>query len=154
VALDEKAQAFHDQIPCSAGGAMKIVALLDSMWTRENGPAPRYFRISADNHSGRRLYELCGHHRLLVTNSCSETQLHANAHGTPEPDWVAANLRFLASERMDVLLVCGRVAQQTYDRCGFAFPNTLRIDHPAARRWTRAAIEQVKAQIAGLETAR
>jgi len=118
-----------------------VVALLESMWGWRGyssaGDVIRYFRINPDNFSGRRLYSLIGpQHSLLVTNSCRECQRSANDHGTPDPAWVADNLRFLASEKMDLLLVCGKVAKETYERCGFQFERVLFMDHPAARRWT------------------
>lgn len=132
---------------------MKIVALLDSMWgwggyNEAGEDAPCYFRINPDNFSGRRLYRMCGDHNLLVTNSCRVVQAHANAHGQPDPAWVRKNLEFLTGQGMDLLLVCGRVAQETYKHSGFEFPRVIQIDHPAARRWTNARLDEVQRQIA------
>jgi hypothetical protein len=132
---------------------MNVVALLESMWGwrgySEAGDVIRYFRINPDNFSGRRLYSLVGsQHSLLVTNSCRECQASANDHGKPDPVWVADNLRFLASEKMDLLLVCGKVAKATYEQCGFVFPRVIFMDHPAARRWTGIGMEMTRAQIA------
>lgn len=120
---------------------MKVIALLESMWGWRgyNDPgkeAPRYFRINPDNFSGRRLYRLVGEHRLLVTNSCRIVQQTANHHGVPDPAWLAENLKFLLGEKSDLLLVCGKIAKETYDQCGFIFPQVIYMDHPAARRWT------------------
>lgn len=135
---------------------MNIVALLESMWGwrgySEKGDVIRYFRINPDNFSGRRLYRICGDHNLLVTNSCRECQETANDHGKPDPEWVADNLKFLASEKMDLLLVCGRVAKETYQRCGFTFPRVVFMDHPAARRWTNQALDATRARVEELLT--
>lgn len=146
----------------------KIVALLDSMWgwrgyNEPGEQAPRYFRINPDNHSGRRLYRLCGSdHSLLVTNCCRYIQRSASDHGTADPWWVQENLTFLAAEGMTLLLVCGRIAKETFD---FARPMHTRghnwfhvppdtktipvlfIDHPAARRWTNEKIESTAREI-------
>jgi hypothetical protein len=141
---------------------MKIVALLDSMWgwggyNDAGEEAPRYFRINRDNFSGRRLYRICGDHNLLVTNSCRTVQSSANHHGVPDPEWVGRNLALLAKEGMDLLLVCGRVAKQTYLRrpCGWNahYPKVLFIDHPAARRWTNEKLDAIRDQISALEPA-
>lgn len=54
--------------------------------------------------------------------------------------------------RIDVLLVCGRVAQDTYRRGGYV-PRAARvveIPHPAARMfWTREKIAEIAALIQG-----
>jgi hypothetical protein len=128
-----------------------IVALLESMWgwrgCTDAGDEVAYFRINPDNHSGGRLYRMVGDHNLLVTNSCRQCQATANDHGTPDPAWVRANLTFLASEKMDLLLVCGKVAGETYERSGFQFPKVIFMDHPAARRWSNAKMAAVAKQI-------
>lgn len=130
---------------------MNIVALLESMWGwrgySEKGDVIRYFRINPENFSGRRLYRLCGDHSLLVTNSCRECQESANDHGTPDPKWVAENLEFLRLQGMNVLLVCGKVARETYEQSGFGFPRVVFMDHPAARRWTKEKLNATKAEI-------
>jgi len=131
-----------------------IVALLESMWGwrgySDKGDVIPYFRINPDNFSGRRLYRICGEHSLLVTNSCRECQETANHHGTPDPQWVANNLSFLASDKMDLLLVCGKVAKETYERSGFQFPRIIFMDHPAARRWTNAALDETRDRITAM----
>ena len=146
----------------------RIVALLDSMWgwggyNEAGEEAPRYFRINPDNLSGRRLYRLCGDHELLVTNSCRMVQRHANAHGEPDIEWVRANL-IKTSAEMDLLLVCGRIARQTFEiaasvsslegvadgraylGAGHVFSYYV-IDHPAARRWSNEKMEITKTHI-------
>ena len=129
-----------------------IVALLESMWGwrgySEAGDVIRYFRINPENLSGSRLYRICGDHSLLVTNSCRECQSTANDHGKPDPQWVADNLAFLKSEKMDLLLVCGKIAKETYERSGFEFPKVIFMDHPAARRWSNEKLNATAAQIA------
>lgn len=134
---------------------MNIVALLESMWGwrgySAEGDVIRYFRINPENHSGRRLYSLIGNgDSLLVTNSCRECQATANHHGIPDPAWVKSNLEFLAGQKMDLLLVCGKIARETYASCGFVFPQVIYMDHPAARRWTRQMMDDIRAQIAAV----
>lgn len=149
-----------------------IVALLNSMWgwrgyNEPGEEAPRYFKINPDNHSGRRLYSLVGDHSLLVTNACRTVQSHANAHGKPDGGWLRENLKFLETQKMDLLLVCGRVAQETFRQVSsrtnylsFEFVEGrfkcqgmnkwvgyLSIDHPAARRWSKASIEGTRQEI-------
>lgn len=145
------------KLPCQPylreGTALaNIVALLESMWGwrgySEKGDVVPFFRISPDNFSGRRLYRICGDHNLLVTNSCRECQASANDHGTPDPQWVLKNLTFLKDQKMDLLLVCGRVAKETYEKSGFTFPQVLFIDHPAARRWSNASLDAMAARVA------
>ena len=130
-----------------------IVALLDSMWgwrgMTSKGDVIRYFRINADNFSGRRLYRMCGNHSLLVTNSCRECQSSSSDHGTPDPEWVASNLKFLESQGMNLLLICGKVAKDTYERSGFDFPKVIFMDHPAARRWSNKTLDEMALRIAG-----
>lgn len=153
---------------------MKIVALLDSMWgwrgfNEAGEDAPRYFRINPDNHSGRRLYRLVGTRSLLVTNCCRVVQPHANSHGKPDPKWVIENLTFLRKEGMGLLLVCGKVAQETFSigtgfkEIGGIYPfpsgevslpgmgsdkfDYLCIDHPAARRWSNEKLNAVALEI-------
>lgn len=139
---------------------MKIVALLESMWgwggyNEPGEEAPRFFRINPDNFSGRRLYRLCGDAELLVTNSCRVVQKSANHHGTPDPKWVAENLRTAHLDGADLFLICGNVAKETYAKAlmflGFTLPRVLFIDHPAARRWTAAALDEVAARIAAMK---
>lgn len=129
-----------------------IVALLESMWGwrgySDAGDVIPYFRINPDNLSGSRLYRLCGDHSLMVTNSCRECQASASDHGKPDPAWVAGNLKFLASQKMDLLLVCGKVAKATYEASGFQFPKVIFMDHPAARRWSNAKLAATAAEIA------
>mgnify|MGYP003138429018 FL=1 len=133
----------------------RIIAVLDTMWdwrqrTSSAGytprEAPRYFRINPENHSGKRLYRFVGDHELLVTNACRELAQSANHHGTPNPDWLKENLEILHQEKpIDLILVCGKVAQKTFDQLGFQEPNTvqvMKILHPAARTWSSALIEE------------
>jgi hypothetical protein len=133
---------------------MNIVALLDSMWRwggyNEAGEeAPRFFRINPDNFSGRRLYSLCGDHvNLIVTNSCRTVQRSANHHGTPDPEYVRENLSRAQRDGCNLFLICGRVARETYEKTGLEYANVLFMDHPAARRWTKAQINEVRQQIA------
>lgn len=129
-----------------------IVALLESMWGWRGYSAPgdevKYFRINPENLSGRRLYRICGTHDLLVTNSCRSCQATASDHGQPDPAWVLSNLRFLASEKMDLLLVCGKVARATYEQTGFDFRRVIYMNHPAWRLWSNAALDAMALKVA------
>jgi hypothetical protein len=145
---------------------MKIVALLDTYWGGEEHAgkiAPRYFRINRNNHSGRNLYRLLGSHSLLVSDCCRLIALSAKHHGAPEADWVSENLGILAqSGRMDLLLVCGKVAQKTFREIasipsgstdgqsyisGIGILRFYMIDHPAARNWSIEKFERTKTHI-------
>lgn len=132
-----------------------VVAILDSMWDWNGATsaagyreAPRSFSINPNNFSGKRLYRIVGSASLLVTNSCRELCRSASDHGTPDPDWLRENLIRLTP--FGVLLVCGKVAQATYDRTGHQFHNTLRIPHPAARMWTHAMLDDATARVAAM----
>lgn len=144
-----------------------VAALLESMWgwrgyNDAGEVAPRYFRINPDNHSGRRLYRICGSHNLLVTNCCRIVQRSANDHGKPDPQWVIENLGILNIDRMDLLLVCGKVARETFEGIasipagatdgqsyipGIGIVKFYMIDHPAARRWSIEKLNQTQQHI-------
>jgi hypothetical protein len=147
---------------------IRAVAILETMWdwrqmTSGAGytEAPRYFRINPDNFSGRRLYKLVGTDaKLLVTNACRELVSGPEKHGKGDPVWLGENLRILdglgqlpdgtAPSTIQLLLVCGKVAQATYKACGYQ-PKEARVfelPHPAARFvWTTAKIEETAAMI-------
>jgi hypothetical protein len=123
----------------------RTIAILEVMWdwnaqTSAVNPnylaeAPRAFRINPQNHSGKRLYKLIGHKNLLVTNACPELVSSAKGEGNPDVEWLKESLRGLAP--YELLLVCGKVAQKTYDQVyGGHAARTLYIPHPAARQWT------------------
>lgn len=152
-----------------SGGRMKnIVALLESMWgwggyNEPGAEAPRFFRINPDNHSGRRLYRLCGDANLIVTNCCKIVQRSANHHGTPDTQWVRENLIRAVNDGADLILVCGRVAKETFATVTGALMGTdglayiggsgsnvfkwYAIDHPAARRWSNEKLENSRLHI-------
>lgn len=132
---------------------MRVVAILETMWDWRGetsgagyNEAPRYFRINPNNYSGKRLYRLVGPDaRLLVTNACRELARSAKGHGNPDPRWLRDNLKELdrvATGRIDILLVCGKVAQATYTTCGYVpqRASVFEIPHPAARRWSNEVI--------------
>jgi hypothetical protein len=131
---------------------MNIVALLESMWAwrgynEADEEAPRFFRINPDNHSGRRLYKLCGDANLLVTNSCRYVQRSANHHGTPDPQWVKGNMEQAQKDGCDLFLICGKIAKETFAATGLDYTNVIFMDHPAARRWTPAKMDEVSALV-------
>lgn len=130
-----------------------VVAILDTMWGGLE-EAPPWFKINPNNHSGRRLYKIVGPDTfLLVTNACRECADNANGHGTPDPEWLAENLMKMNALRpIDVLLVCGKVAQGTYMRVfakhGPLFQTrVIEMPHPAARSWTKNMIAEAAAKV-------
>jgi hypothetical protein len=139
------------------------VAVLDTMWdwrsmTSRAGysTAPRFFRINARNHTGRRLYKLIGpSYHLLVTDSCKELVSSPKEHGNPDPIWLSDNLQIIHSYHpIDILLICGKVAQKTFlEILGmvedplFHEVRIIEIPHPAARTWTKERIKEVSRQI-------
>ncbi len=154
--------------------ATRCVAILETMWdwrgmTSGAGyvEAPRFFRINSENYSGKRLYKLVGPDaKLLVTNACRELGASANIHGKGDPVWLGENLRMLdgigaqpdgcVPTTIEVLLVCGRVAQSTYRQCGYVPPaaRVIEIPHPAARMfWTREKVAEIASQIQTAVTA-
>lgn len=132
----------------------RAVAVLEVMWdwramTSSAGyreRAPGYYRINSENLTGSRLYAWLGKQgeyfdELLVTNACPELVSSAKERGTPDAEWLAGNLKDL--EPFQLLLVCGRVAQNTY-----CIPNRsenpcriIELPHPAARQWSRKTLE-------------
>jgi len=138
-----------------------VVAVLDTMYDWESQTsnagyreAPQYFRINPRNFTGKRLYKLVGKNKLLVTDACRELVSNPNQHGTPDPNWLLDNLHTLNKLRpIDILLVCGKVAQKTFDKlkvdedCFLRNVKILRIPHPAARTWTKEAIRKVYEEI-------
>lgn len=106
------------------------VAVLEVAW---GGGAP-WFRINPRNFSGRRLYQLFGPHKFVVTNACPEVVDYACERGTPSPSWLRANL---AKLQPTFVLLCGRVAESTFSSDMVA-PSCMvhTIPHPAARTWT------------------
>jgi hypothetical protein len=133
-----------------------VVAVLDTMWGDRSGPAPRYFQINPNNHSGKRLYKLLdGKAHLLVTNACRRMVNHATKHGKPDPEWLEQNLEHLDA---DLVLVCGSIAKKTLKivaesrlRCmghengiGRKF---IHIPHPAARCWSKRRLREAQRAI-------
>lgn len=132
---------------------MKFVAVLDTMWGT-SGRAPLYFYINPRNHSGARLYRLTGVRArdLLVVNACPQQTGHATKHGTPSAQWLSRALAALPEPfQAACLLVCGQVAQRTYDAARVQWRGpVVRMLHPAARTWTRAELDRIARQLARL----
>lgn len=142
---------------------IRVVAILETMWDFRRltsgagySEAPRFFRISPQNYSGKRLYRLVGPDtQLLVTNACRELVSGPQHHGKGDPVWLAENLAEIESRRPDsalieVLLVCGKVAQRTFEQSGYKpkVARIIEIPHPAARQvWTREYIDKVARDI-------
>ena len=125
----------------------KAAAILETMWGTP-GKAPGWFRINPQNHTGRRLYWLLGHKDLWCTNVCQQQVANAQQHGKPDPSWLERNLKRLD---MELLLVCGRIAQQTFAVCRYRPQcRIVEIPHPAARTWTKQSLLEYQRIIQGL----
>ena|SRR5436190_22365445 len=129
----------------------RFIAILDTMWGAK-GRAPKCFFINPNNASGRRLYKLtqAPASHLIIVNSCREQVGHANAHGTPDPEWLLESLRSVPSlYRSGVLLVCGAVAQKTFAQITEHWRGrVVQMPHPAARTWTKEQIAEMQRHIA------
>jgi hypothetical protein len=149
---------------------LNVVAVLETMWDWRQmtsgagyNEAPRFFRINQNNFSGKRLYWLLSSDtaqlgtcvKLLVTNACRELVSGPQFHGKGDPAWLGENLNLLESARpesrnLDLLLVCGKIAQDTYAKCGYKPPETtrvIRLPHPAARLWSTDSLNRTRAII-------
>lgn len=135
----------------------KVVAILQVMWdwnsmTSDAGyveQAPSYYRINPDNRTGSRLYAWLGkkgeyYNDLLVTNACPELVTSAKGRGKPDKKWLEENLRELWP--FDTLLVCGRVAQETFAEVPWnMIERSCRIvetPHPVARMWSNRSLDR------------
>jgi uracil-DNA glycosylase len=118
----------------------RIVVVLAVQWGYPGDTVARWFHPNPYNHSGGRLIRLIGHGAFKMTNACSDIVYRATQQGTPDPAWLRRNLRAL---RPDVVLVCGKVAQATFERgmVGKA-AKVFKLPHPAARTWSKRMIEQ------------
>ena len=129
----------------------RAVAVLDVMWDPSNAgrKAPRHFKINPQNHTGRRLYKWLGDkYELLVTNACSQIVANANGRGRPDSCWLAENLQRL--QPIDLLLVCGETAFNTFDDTGINTGYSERVlvlPHPAFRGWSKQGIDLVHSLI-------
>lgn len=130
----------------------RVVALCEVMWdwrgmTSSAGygeTAPAYYRIDPDNKTGSVLYSWLGepgefYDELLVTNACPQLVTCPNQRGKPDAAWVSKNLKELAP--FDLLLVCGKVAADTYYRSDACMSRIVEVPHPAARNWTRRDLD-------------
>lgn len=154
---------------------MNVLAVLEVMWdwramTSRAGYdniSPRHYRINPDNHTGRRLYSWLDinpyarvrdtENRLLVTNACADLVGSASERGTPDPEWLWENITvahdYYGFGHIDLLLVCGRVAQNTLIEVGgFASwidwlegngTRAVFVPHPAARLWSKKSLSLV-----------
>lgn len=131
----------------------KAVAILEVMWDWRgmtsgagyNEQAPEYYRISGDNYTGSRLYDWLGHYDLLVTNACPQLVTSSTGRGKPDRAWLKKNLLDLYP--FELLLVCGKVAQDTYDsirNLDGVHCRVVYVPHPAARMWSVRGLEKTK----------
>lgn len=123
---------------------VKVGVVLETMWGTP-GNAPEWFRINPQNNSGKRLIKLIGHEDFWVTNVCKEQVGNANQHGVPDLNWLAKNLKRVQCDR---LLVCGRIAQKSFDQLPsrLEYP-ILYLPHPAARNWSKERLEYWQKEI-------
>ena len=130
----------------------KFLVVLETMWGPNlSGGVPRWFCISPHNNSGKRLYKLTGTSFLnvWVTNCCKYGVDSAREHAKPQWKWLRNNLFILSPKlRALPLLVCGKVAGETYGRFAFEHEGpVLELPHPAARKWSRELIAKYQAEI-------
>jgi hypothetical protein len=129
--------------------AKKAVVILEVMWdwnAMTSGAgyaerAPRYFRINPHNFTGRRLHAWLKGYDFLVTNACPQLVNSSKGRGTPDKGWLRENLTLL--QPFDLLMVCGKVAQATYERQSANGARIIEIMHPAARTWNASGINMV-----------
>lgn len=136
---------------------MNAIVVLEVMWDWEARTssfgyaeqAPEYFRINPNNHTGSRLYDWLPGWNGLVTNACPELVSSATGRGKPSTTWLAKNLFDLyAQTQFELLLVCGKVAQDTYTKIrGMEAYRVVYCPHPAARGWTREGLATTKRMI-------
>lgn len=119
----------------------RIVVVLAVQWGYPGDKVARWFKINPYNHSGRRLIDLIGHDDFTVTNACSQIVYRATDQGVPDRDWLRRNLKAL---RPQIVLVCGKVAQQTFEDDMAPRAKVLYMQHPAARMWTRAMLRSMR----------
>jgi hypothetical protein len=131
----------------------RFLVILDTMWGTV-GRAPRWFEINPRNHSGRRLYRITdtAPGEIWVTNACPQSVGHARQHGQPSTIWLATCLHALPRHLRRVpLLVCGKVAQRTYEAAKWRHGGpVVLLPHPAARSWTKQQLRAVQHQLSTL----
>lgn len=133
-----------------------VVVVLECMWDdRYSGRVgPAWYRINPRNHSGSRLIKWIGHKDFLVTNACPEIVGSASAKTNPSELWLKRNM--LRMQPFNLALVCGKVAQRTYDNVRDSLSTrgqcTIYLPHPAARSWKKAGLERVTKLIQSLPT--
>lgn len=130
---------------------MLVVALLDSFYTtdpRHHGtPAPLWWHPGDSSVSSRNLRRMVPDGMdILCINSCPYIVQGADAHGKPEPLYVAALLRRL--EPFALLLVCGSIAKTTFKQSPYKGTHpVLYIHHPAWRAWSLVDFSNVRLDI-------
>lgn len=141
---------MNDQVPrrLHRSRHTNIVVVLEVMWGMPGDKPLRWFHISRFNHSGKRLINLIGHRNFVVTNACPDVVYSASGRGTPSKDWLRANL---AALRPELLIVCGKVAQATFEPAMAPQAKVVRLPHPAARTWSKQSILTAKRKLAKLQ---
>jgi len=123
----------------------KIVVVLEVMWGMPTDKVQRWFHINPYNHSGRRLIDIIGHQDFRVTNACPQLVHSARSKGKPSKEWLSANLSKLQT---DIVIVCGNVAQATFEPSMASGAQIVKLPHPAARSWSKKAVEQARRKVA------
>lgn len=144
---------------------MQFLAILETMWdwrqlTSNFGyddEAPDFFKINPENFTGKRLYYMTGVGRdqLYVTNACPQLVNSASAHGTPDVKRLESNVnwwcrRVVANQNEATILVCGKVAQKTFEEGVIDVHDGIYhvyMPHPAWRGWTNETLDAVKEQL-------
>lgn len=131
--------------------AKTCLAILEVMWdwrsmTSTVGykeEAPRIYRINPENFTGKRLYNwLENQYVLFVTNACKELVRSASEKGTPDPKWLSSNIK--TAQPVDLILVCGKVAQSTFDMRDKGESRVVMCPHPAARTWNKESLHRMR----------
>lgn len=128
---------------------LRIVAVLNVQWGIPGDRVLRWFKINPLNRSGARLISIIGHRNFYVTNACCDIVYSPSGKGTPSERWLARNLGDL---NPDVVLVCGSVAQATFQTnmvdVARKRVRVIKLPHPAARNWTKASIKTARRRVA------
>lgn len=112
--------------------------------------APGFYHINPQNLTGSRLYRWLDRPqgalggpfgRLYVTNACPELVTSAKGRGTPDVAWLSKNIQDIRSTYdVGLIIVCGKVAQNTYNLRDTVGARVVEVPHPAARMWSNKSL--------------
>jgi len=129
---------------------MTILAILQNMWDPARTEAPNVFRINPRNHTGKKLYFICGQHELWVTNSSSKCAPCAKVRLPPDLLFLR---RAILRRDWDCYLVCGNQARDSVHRLLAKDMEVLKqmkikpvvfMPHPAARMITNRLLHSLQ----------